>query len=546
MNITPIRTEFDGVVAVMTDEVSKEELRWSMRFVEKTSAGGRRLGDDNDDDFVPVIERLFDELNQFIIQKLSFEERARLFQIYKDIQPVVSPQTRTLLQEKLVELYKILDLNKIYDWVINYSEIKASKTIKKLYVQNLTGESRDHSRDRTYIEVDYLWLVALAIALRGMLPIWGEWFKFPDQSNNLKERQAFTLLNRTSLMTAGPNPDDPRTLDIYPPMQKLEMFVAGSIPPVKDIKHSAIVVGGLTTEELPDWMLALTIVRRVSVGELRNDFANQKRNVCLVASIYKFVDNRIKQLDKNFGGRITEKEITEAASEENNLSRMESFREHDRTPADAIEKTRTFLMYPESVIRSLSEMASINPGYYDSALYQEILQICTQTFAQREIEEVQEQILKWMAATFMSPRMLDHMDYQQYINLMAGVVAFLIEHNHIEVAAILCGVPMADTGSMMIGAPSSSNRLETGLSQRLRALYKYSRPYMVKRNSSNDNRLAIDDCLNEASNKIKEHVWIVTLPERFCTPQMENRRFIPFDTKTILAKLAICIAERNF
>ena len=230
----------------------------------------------------------FNVLNRFI-QHIPENIQDRLFTIYVNIKRSLEDiwnknDLINSLQNNVKELYDYFNFDQIREWValnINLPELEMNFSSEYKTSMDDVG-----SRDQTYLRSDYVDLVTLSLLLRFMIPIWNE---FIDRTKkeygvNFKEYYAFRLLRNSNLYNNRA-------------MEKLRVYI--SFPMKNNFNDTHMVLSGISTEDIPTWMLSLVVIRRLVVGKLENN----DPSIHLITYIYKYV-LRKSQSSKSTGSNV--------------------------------------------------------------------------------------------------------------------------------------------------------------------------------------------------------------------------------------------------
>ena len=144
---------------------------------------------------------VFDHLNKYW-ETFSKEEQAHIFSIYRDItmlfSAVISRTELTIeLNKKVVELVDFHDFDRAYQWVLFESDIAVPMNFDPEYVHSV---DRQGSREQTYIRSDYTKLIALALVLRILVPIWGEFIARTRQESGTTFKEYYAFQDRKSVV----------------------------------------------------------------------------------------------------------------------------------------------------------------------------------------------------------------------------------------------------------------------------------------------------------------------------------------------------------
>lgn len=168
------------------------------------------------------------------------------------------------LTKAVTELFGIIDEEHITDWVKNVSQIPIATNLKEKYSEH------DKDPHKTYLRAEYYGLVMLMIALRFMTGIWGEYLHHNHKKvgTNFKEYTALRLLDKTWVSSC-----DATT--------RLRLYVEAWIK--QNGKSEAAVMGGVSSFELPVFVLATIMVRKLTTGSMDADLDNGG----IVVNIYR-------------------------------------------------------------------------------------------------------------------------------------------------------------------------------------------------------------------------------------------------------------------
>jgi len=128
----------------------------------------------------------------------------------------------------------------------------------------LVGETHRHgsiSTQQTYDIVKYDRLLVLATAIRVLTPIWSVYVSIMDKyaPKNYKELMALRLLTQSWIKD-------------YQGFAELQAYVRANIR--EDESSLSSVIGGVGSEMIPEWLLALICVRRLATKGLSGDGEN--------------------------------------------------------------------------------------------------------------------------------------------------------------------------------------------------------------------------------------------------------------------------------
>lgn len=253
-------------------------------------------------------EHLFDELNEYLAA-WSDERQDRLWDIYRriyvNLYEAQGINTDTLTKNLSVlvqEVYKVATYDNLKTFVYR-ANLRYPTDLSDTFQEY--GDRGRNYRERTYIKSEYTELVALALGLRFMLPIWGKYIQqiVGQNGNYYKETEAVDLLE-----VAG--------VKDWPPYVRMDEYVSASIDSEASL---STLYGGLSSEEIPEHLLALAIVRKIAIGPL--SVQNDKESLARI--LFNYVTGTNNRLDTRFmgnAGPIQQKKMRLNDNEDDNSS----------------------------------------------------------------------------------------------------------------------------------------------------------------------------------------------------------------------------------
>lgn len=455
-------------------------------------------------------------------QDKIFDVYVRIREVFDQIY-VINELTKSLYV-LVKELYTYHDLASIDHWKRFHSNLILPEGLKDEF-----NESHETSgtRERTYLKTDYQGLVTLSIALRAMVPVWGEFISSTkrETGTNFKEYYAFKLLAHSSIYHSDA-------------MERLRVYVEHSIP--NDKSKSSAILEGISSEDFPFWILGLVVVRRLSVGDVRGTVPNSS----LVMFIYNYIRQKVQGHDNSFMGMVKEKIIDGQGQEgENNLSKLEGYKIKQEIPAGDIVTIEHSLLDPDSIA------LRICPDLDLSLL--RASQISVQVLATERIWEPQITIMQWVLnlKQSVSPRGILHLSKKSILQAMAITQALLWHRGHYELAALVSAIEQPNLDELHLGVNDSRSRILKEQQEQLDFLFPYSNKSVGKQKTVKRVNPATE-AIESVCLQMSVHPWKLTLPQEWAMQVTGNknvRRYaVPHDIKIKLASLAIAVAKRSF
>ena len=417
------------------------------------------------------------------------------------------------------QLYDEYDLRRMRDWVLLRTDINVPATIHDAYVQN---DDKPFTRERTYTRGDYIELVVLALALRVMVPVWGEFiYRTKEETGtDFKEYYAHALLTQTSLMES-------------PAMQKLRVYIQGNIQDEKPMTKE--ILGGVSREDYPTWLLASVVVRRLSVGDLRGI----EQNTNLVVTIHNDLMQKNNATGgSSFGEQIQNKMFEGENSDEHGISRLENYKIKAQHAAGEISAIEHYMNDPFAVAQRLKP--GLNPGLLvqflerSKALQGSMLWPCQVSIAQ------------WVMASVLPPRGFYHLDKATTIRAFAVAQTYLWENDHKVLAALLSALASDNSLSFQQTGMGSMARINAEQVKEIHRLFPYNQVSVKRKRTIPPNKAIV--AIDQLASDFNARDWILTVPDAMAveiTGSQHHRRYAcPHEIKQLLAKLAIECASR--
>jgi len=201
-------------------------------------------------------------LNEYWRTQLSAEEQDELYGLYDKVRVMldVAETTEALHRELRILIAQILDkfhdLDRIHHWVVYDSRIHIPSSIQT----SLNADQHFFTEAGTYLKPDYRRLISMAIAMRALVPIWGEYMwrgknelKTKSMKCSFQEFYAFRLIAESAIYKSSE-------------MEKLRNYVAYNIQ--SDKKDMSKVIDGVGSEDHVEFTLARVVVRRLAIGDI--------------------------------------------------------------------------------------------------------------------------------------------------------------------------------------------------------------------------------------------------------------------------------------
>lgn len=469
-----------------------------------------------------------EHINQYF-DKLDEQKLDNIFSVYKEIRYTFDEVfDRKRLTQALIPLVTKLidqfDLDNIQYWIMNKSDILIpNETVIK--VNYVSSPDISGTREQTYIREDYVKLISLCLMLRCMLPIWGEYITktHSEIGTKFKEQDAFRLMSASSAMSCEA-------------MLKLKTYIQYATLAGK--KKMSSIVDGVSSEDFPDWMLSLVVIKRLCVIDLRGIDAATS----IPSQIYGFISQKVHGLDTKSSsgiGIIKSKEFSDDNQKgDQNISRLESYKAKQEISPGDIVALEFAASDPYIVFQKLAPGVSID--LLTSALKTtEVLNI-------QRLYEPQIVLLQWVIKRAIPTRAVDYLTKATVVKLLAVCQAVLWHKGHKELAALCTAVVQPRTEEMHTSGNDSRAKIPKEMVDELDFLFPFKKRPAGKQknvklvNQAIANIFLIDD-------QFSGYNWVFTIEQKFLkelTSTGGHRRyFIPHNFKILLAALVLDLSR---
>lgn len=390
----------DGSIATVS--ITGETLIWSMLGYSRAKMA--------DDDII------FKDINDYF-SRLSQTRQKDIWNIYAEIHNTFRLITniKTLTDKLMVsieKLYVAIQLPEIHFWLKKHGghiQYPAS-------VQRTVHDEDDMNPNRTYLRSDYTGLIVLAIALRPMVPIWGVYMDLVQRGADgvsalLREYVSLKLLYRSVLSDCEP-------------VERLSRYLESSFGSDTDI--SPVILTTFSSKDLITWLLALVMVRRLSIISINNE---DPKTSGLISNIHTFVEYAIKGFAKRFGDFRDKHSKVNNDEGTQNSSRLDAYRVRQNI---SIGDTAIFTVFSENVDRV--------HNHIDKTIPKETVDACVNMLMQHSNTPIKDEhitLVQWIAASAVPPRSIPLLHRQSLLNIMAVCQAALIHWGFPEIAHLM-------------------------------------------------------------------------------------------------------------
>jgi hypothetical protein len=455
---------------------------------------------------------IFKEINEYWAT-LPMEEQDAIFHVYERIHHIFSNNSNLYeinrlmdaLRPLISQLFELHPQSKLDYWVRLKSNLLVPTGLPRTFDPNVSSRM---TPERTYIEEDYRKLVPMAISMRIMIPIWGEFLKRIEGQTKpvLKEYTAFKLLALSNVMNCDA-------------MKRLATYVSYTIP--QDKSKDAAIIYGLGTEDFPEWVLANTIVSRLC----RSDVSGMGDSAVLITFIHNYIREHPSVIEAQMG-IVREKKPDGSGDSDTNYSTLEGFRIKEAVAAGDIKMVDMYVrtaalqvldkvpMPPLALANRLAQ----KPGEELRSPNKEFNNLVRQALRnvkglmQDELCKSQVQLAGWVLAEQVPVQSIPYLSKQTLLVMMAFAQAFLWYNGYPDLAALTTARSREES--------SETDRVmgdqREKISRRQAEELSQSFPYMRRSSSRSANARSTMMVFASAETVAKElgdRDWEMTLPD---------------------------------
>lgn len=497
-----------GVIEVTLSHGNHESTTWNTSMHDRTKIKDRPA--------------LFKHLNAYWAH-LPEEKQERIWEIYqamaKTFATVFDDNLITLLLKNIRELFDVMTPEDISKWM----SLRGNAGIPSAIQDNYTEEGRYGSikrfHDRTCLRADYRNFIYTALALRALMPVFGEYISRTEKINGavFKEMMALPLISGSQLWD-------------MPGVQWLIKYVDATLEQEK--ASDSAIIGGIGPSERPDWLLAKILIRRLTTEEFP---VNGDDNNIMI-NIYHVVRNSLKNEHKSLMGPITSKFRNDAdmGDDQERISRYEQYKERTNLSQGDMAPNRIWI---EDYVAAAQRLdPTIEPAMVESCV----------NYARKQdnsaIHEHSLALIKYVVDPAVSAKGIDPLLLPTTL-VSAGVTQALLWHwGFFDLAALVTARRFEVPADAMASGPEQRNRVPKDLAEELTRLYPHfvtprgGRPQTERK--KNMAYIAIDIM----AELIFGFEWTLTCPPALAklSNRITNDRMVaPADLRAQLAKLII-------
>lgn len=362
---------------------------------------------------------------------------------------VLNPKLKPLCEQ----LLRLFDWNYFKLWCVNHGGLRMDNGIK----ESLDDKDKE---GLTYYTEDYKDLLVLSVMLKSILPVWGAYHdELTDSIGKYHIHIAALDLIRSEYFNN------------LPPLVKLESYIE-AFTEIKITKAGYSLLSGIGGEEVPSFLLALALIKKVVIFNVQDGSAS------IVKNVYHLLTERCKEIT-----RFKPNEKKDIDSEGGDLSIADRYKIVQRIPPAVSE----MLSFYGSDFRRVAR--DIDPTIPDV-----LIEKYAGVKPDLDIKEFHLPILSFVCVRVMKGRSLRIIPYGVFLNMIKASAAALDHWGFLEIAELITSTP-SPKDIYQVSSSLTGNRsfklLDIGKLNDLNLIYRYTT------NNKNPGITVIDNILTE-------------------------------------------------
>jgi hypothetical protein len=217
-------------------------------------------------------------------------------------------------------MYKHMAMNGLRRWLTTIGNLFIPADV----AQTTTSDSR-YDPKQTYLEHEYINLATVSLALRPMIPIFGEYLESSSSLTTNKETEALGLMYECEVVNWPQNETGPTGELVESAFDKLEGYVQFCVD--KEPTTLARLWGSKGTVDVPVHMRSKVLVRRLTIVPL-----DDPTSFSIVANSWRYVLSLIDPAARTTADRVADKKPESGGDDEDKTSFMEAHKTKHRVP----------------------------------------------------------------------------------------------------------------------------------------------------------------------------------------------------------------------
>lgn len=405
------------------------------------------------------INRYWQSRHQEVI--VEWEKLYRqIFEIFDEYErPLVTIQ---LLRPLIERMFQLMEWNQFRMWAMLHGNIALGNGIKdKLDDKDKEG--------LTYYTQDYEDLMVFSIMLKPFMPIWG-----------IFHNEYTEIIGKYSIHISAYDVIKSVTTINLPPIVKLENYIQHFVENKVDTIGFSL-VSGIGTEEIPKFLLALSLIKKVIVYDAEDMSSS------IIKNVYHLLTERCNEIN-----RTKPKEKVDTEGNLNDTSASDMYKIIQRIPPSV---SAMIEYYSQDIPKMIRDIDNSVPEVLINKYCNMKLEVDIQTY--------HIQLIGIICNRIISVRSLQLINYESLISFLKTASCVAEHWGYLEVSELLTTVPIKrdiNQISSSITGNRSYNLLHPSLHADVTKLYQY------QSNNKNPGLMLIDSIIKD----VIKYDWNVT------------------------------------
>lgn len=401
---------------------------------------------------------VYREINAYW-ESMPPEFQDEVFSIYEKVNQAfeeifVSEDLSQWLSRCIEELHRLHPLSHLQQWLSSRG-VRIPSSVKD---NPPAANDVINTAEKTYTRKEYFGLISLAMFLRTITPIWGEYIGSirRDTGIDRKEYVSFQLLVNTGILETEE-------------MKKLTTYIKHLTQTVH--WDESKIIRNFSSDDIVFLYLALTCIRKICVADISGD----EEVSSIVAVMFKFIRYRINSVDSN---RIVIKEENGGDSDAGKHSLLESYRKRLELSSGERAELVFMLSQPEKMAR-----------YIQPDIPQQLLEQCISTSSilkYEELADIQLYLAGMLIKPCVTPSAVFYCEADVLAPLLGAMEAVLWHRGHKYLALLMSSRLISNVEEIVISNIHSREQISQEKKEKLFQWFPYQYGY-VKKGRGQDN-----------------------------------------------------------
>ena len=305
------------------------------------------------------------------------------------------------------------------------------------------------------------------------------------------------------------------------------------------IDYNSIILRGVSKTDYPQWVLAATAIRRLSLANIDDINATS-----LIKIAYKYIT---QQTEKEFAGlvKVIGSEDGVSPSDNDTISALEGYSSRQTLSDGDVRLAIHYLSY-QNIPNIVNQMDSDLPLELVYQAYSAFFRDSINSLVSSPIEEPQLILTQWIINTVVAARMLRYIDRESLLVAMAITSAWYWHNGFYSLSLLNTAVKVDNAESHQVTGTEKRSRI---VRSKREALFEYYPYYQKTTGKQDEPKGAAQISIEYLEKSLTNYDWFVNVPDEWINNDkinLESRQYsIPYEIKENLFNLALVIAKKS-